>query len=435
MKAVRRKWWFALVGLLWMPSAFAVVTINIRHAYGQQFPIAIVPFKGESALPPADRPGAIVRRDLEGSGWFQIVPVKDYLALPHSAAQVEFNDWRLLKVTALVIGRVQAIGNGEYKVAFRLYAVDKGEQLAGLQYQVQASQLRMVGHTIANAIFKALTGVRGIFTTRIAFVTMYPRGLPGHYLYELKIADAEGHGMHVILRSTHPIMGPNWSPHGRRIAYVSFETGWPAIYVQDVATGARRMVAAFHGLNSAPAFAPDGTHLAMCLSKSGYPEIYVMNLTTGHLRQLTFGPDINTEPHWSPGGNHLVFTSNRSGHPQIYEMNAHGGDKRRLTFDGRYNADASFSPDGKWLTLVSRQNGQYHAALLQLADSTLETLTQTSLDESPTFAPNGQEVLYSTVEGGHRALVTVSVNGRGRRVLGLRGGDISGPAWSPFHHQ
>ncbi len=435
MKVVRRRWWLALVALLFMPSAFAVVTINIRHAYGQQFPIAIVPFKGESALPVTLRPSAIVRRDLKGSGWFNILPVKDYLALPHDAAQVEFNDWRLLKATALVIGHVQAAGNGEYTVAFRLYDVAKGEQLVGLQYQVSGAQLRTVAHTIANAIFKALTGVRGIFTTHIAFVTMYPRGKPGHFLYELKVADAEGHDVRVILRSVQPIMAPNWSPHGHRIAYVSFETGWPAIYVQNVATGQRRMVAAFHGLNSAPAFAPDGTHMAMCLSLSGYPEVYVMNLATGHLRQLTFGPDINTEPHWSPGGNHIVFTSNRSGHPEVYEMNADGSGKNRLTFNGRYNADPSFSSDGKWLTLVSREDGQYHAAVLELADSTLMTLTQTSLDESPTFAPNGQEILYSTVVGGHRVLATVSVNGRGYRILGLRGGDISDPAWSPFHHQ
>lgn len=414
--------------------AFAGVTIHISHGYGQQFPIAIVPFKGESTVAPAVRPSTVIRRDLEGSGWFDCLPVKDFLALPHTAAAVQFHDWRLLKATALVIGHMQNLGNRQTTVDFRLFDVDKGAQLAGFQYTVASRNLRTVGNQIADVIYKALTGERGIFATRIAFVTMYPDGPPGHFLYRLEVADAEGHHVHVILRSRQPIMAPNWSPHGRRLSYVSYETGWPVVYVQNVATGQRYAAAAFHGLNSAPAFSPDGSKLALCLSRSGYPEIYTLNLSTRHLRQLTFGPEINTEPSWSPGGNHIVFTSNRSGGPQIYEMNSDGSGKQRLTFRGRYNADASFSPNGKWLTLVSRQRGQYHAAVLELADSTLEILTTTSLDESPTFAPNGQEILYSTVVGGHRVLATVSLNGQGHRILRLRGGDISGPAWSPFRH-
>lgn len=432
----RRQWW-AVIMAAWLmaPAAWAVVTIHISHGYGQKFPIAIVPFRGESALPPMLRPSAIVRRDLQASGWFQCLPVRDYLALPHHALQVEFNDWRLLKATALLIGHIQNLGNGQLAVSYRLFDVDRGTQLAGFQYEINSSALRAVGHRIADVVYKALTGIRGIFATRIAFVTQYRDGPPGDFLYELKVADAEGHDVHIILRSRQPIMAGNWSPHGRRLAYVSFETGWPAIYIQDVATGQRHMVADFHGLNSAPAFAPDGTHLAMCLSKSGYPEIYVMNLKTHKLRQLTFGPDINTEPSWSPGGHHLVFTSNRSGQPQIYEMNADGSHKKRLTFQGRYNADASFSPNGQWLTLVSRRRGQYHTAVFKLADATLEILTHTALDQSPTFAPNGQDILYSTVVGGHRVLAVVAVNGQGYRVLGIRGGDISDPAWSPFRHQ
>ncbi len=416
------------------PWARAAVRIDINHGYGQKFPVAIVPFKGEQAWPPALRPSVVVRRDLTGSGWFDCLPSRDYLAKPHHAAQVQFNDWRLLKATGLLIGHMQSLSGGRVNVVFRLYGVDKGTQIQGLEYTVSPHALRTVDHKIADAVYRAFTGIRGVFDTRIAYVTMYPRGLPGHFLYKLEVADAEGHDVHVILRSREPIMSPRWSPHGRRLAYVSFETGWPAVYVQNVATGARFQVAAFHGLNSAPAFSPDGTHLALCLSKTGYPEIYVLNLATRRLRQLTFGPDINTEPSWSPGGDHLVFTSNRSGGPQIYEMTAHGHHKHRLTFRGRYNADASFSPNGKWLTLVSRRRGQYHAAVFELADSTLEVLTDTSLDESPTFAPNGQEILYSTVVGGHRVLAWVSLNGQGHRILGLRGGDVTDPAWSPFRH-
>lgn len=424
----------ALVTLLIAPLTAMAVTIHINHGYGQKFPIAIVPFKGQKAWPLALRPTGIVRRDLNGSGWFDCLPSRDYLARPHHAGQVKFNDWRLLKATALLIGHMQALPGGRVNVAFRLYDVNKATQLQGLQYTVRPQQLRLVGNKIADIVYKAVMGARGIFNTQIAFVTMYPDGAPGHFLYKLEVADAEGHGARVILQSREPIMSPRWSPHGRRLTYVSFETGWPAVYVQDVATGQRMRVAAFHGLNSAPAFSPDGTHLALCLSKGGYPEVYVLNLLTRHLRQLTFGPNINTEPSWSPGGGHIVFTSNRSGGPQVYEMTAQGGHKRRLTFQGRYNADPSFSPNGKWLTLVSRRDGQYHAAVFELADSTLEILTATNLDESPTFAPNGQEILYSTVVEGHRVLASVSLNGRGHRILGLRGGDVTDPAWSPFHH-
>ncbi|MHB8252485.1 MAG: Tol-Pal system beta propeller repeat protein TolB [Acidiferrobacter sp.] len=424
----------ALGVILGASQALAAVTIHINHGYGQAFPIAIVPFQGQKAWPATLRPSEIVRRDLAGSGWFDCLPSKDYLVKPHHAAQVQFNDWRLLKAAALVIGHMQRLEDGRVNVAFRLYDVNKGVPIQGLQYTVKPSQLRTVGHKIADAVYQALTGVRGVFHTRIAFVTMYPIGSPGHFLYRLAVADAEGHDVRVILRSREPIMSPRWSPHGKRLTYVSFETGWPAIYVQDVATGQRSRVAAFHGLNGAPSFSPDGTHLALCLSKTGYPEIYVLNLVTHHLRQLTFGPNISTEPSWSPGGGHIVFTSNRSGAPQIYEMTAQGGDKQRLTFRGRYNADPSFSPNGKWLTLVSRSQGQYHASVFELADSTLERLTTTSLDDSPTFAPNGQEILYSTVVGEHRVLASVSLNGRGHRILGLRGGSISGPAWSPFRH-
>lgn len=434
MNRFRIYFWTGLFAALWAPVVMAAVTIHINHGYGQEFPIAIVPFKGQQAWPTTLRPAAIVRRDLTGSGWFNCLASRDFLAKPHHAAQVQFNDWRLLKATALVIGHMQHLPNGLVNVAFRLYDVNKGAQLQGLQYTVKPDQLRTVGHKIADVVYKALTGVRGAFNTRIAFVTMYRQGLPGHFLYRLEVADAEGHDVRVILRSREPIMSPRWSPHGGRLAYVSYETGWPVVYVQNVATGQRTEVAAFHGLNSAPAFSPDGMHLALCLSRSGYPEIYVLNLGSRKLRQLTFGPDINTEPAWSPGGGHIVFTSNRSGGPQVYEMGAHGHHKERLTFQGRYNADASFSPGGKWLTLVSRRQGQYHAAVFELADSTLEILTTTGLDESPTFAPNGQEILYSTVVGGHRVLASVSRNGQGHRILGLRGGDVSDPAWSPFRH-
>ena len=419
---------------LWAQSAGAVLTIEITKGLDHGMPIAIVPFRwnGPGRLP--QDVSAVVQADLVRSGRFNALPEKDFLSMPHADKDVIFKDWRLIKAEALVIGSIQPVAPGKYQVEFRLYDVFKESQLAGYRYVVDASQLRMVAHQISDVIYEKLTGVPGAFNTRIAYIT---RSGENHAIvFRLQVADSDGYNAKTILKSPQPLMTPKWSPDGTRLAYVSFERGHSVIYIQNVLTGVRTRVADFPGINGAPAWSPDGTHLAMSLSKDGNAEIYVMDLRDRSLVRLTHNSAIDTEPCFSPDGRYIVFTSDRSGAPQIFRMDAaNGGDVQRLTFEGDYNAAPSYSPDGKMLTLITESQGQFHAALLHLRDSALQILTNTTLDESPSFAPNGQIILYATIVRGRGVLATVSVDGSVRQLIKSPGGDVREPAWSPFNHQ
>ncbi len=419
---------------LWAQSAGAVLTIEITKGLDHGMPIAIVPFRwnGPGRLP--QDVSAVVQADLVRSGRFNALPEKDFLSMPHADKDVIFKDWRLIKAEALVIGSIQPVAPGKYQVEFRLYDVFKESQLAGYRYVVDASQLRMVAHQISDVIYEKLTGVPGAFNTRIAYIT---RSGENHAIvFRLQVADSDGYNAKTILKSPQPLMTPKWSPDGTRLAYVSFERGHSVIYIQNVLTGVRTRVADFPGINGAPAWSPDGTHLAMSLSKDGNAEIYVMDLRDRSLVRLTHNSAIDTEPCFSPDGRYIVFTSDRSGAPQIFRMDAaNGGDVQRLTFEGDYNAAPSYSPDGKMLTLITESQGQFHAALLHLRDSALQILTNTTLDESPSFAPNGQIILYATIVRGRGVLATVSVDGSVRQIIKSPEGDVREPAWSPFNHQ
>jgi len=343
---------------------------------------------------------------------------------------VIFKDWRIVKAEALVIGSVKPAGSGRWQVDFRLYDIYKETQLAGYSYTVKDDKLRAVAHQISDIIYEKLTGEPGVFSTRIAYVVREQVGKKSRF--KLQIADADGYNPVTILTSPEPLISPAWSPDGTRLAYVSFEQRRPVLYVQNVISGARSRVAQFDGINSAPAWSPDGTRLALTLSRDGNPEIYVLRLSDNQLTRLTRHPAIDTEPAWSPDASEIVFTSDRGGKPQIYRMRSDGSRVERLTFEGEYNARASYSPDGKMLTLLSGGSGRYHAALLHLSASVLQVLTDTPLDESPTFAPNGRMVLYATDRGGRGVLASVSSDGRVRQTLKLQEGDIREPAWSPF---
>ncbi len=422
-----------IIAVFWQTQVIAALTIEITEGVEGALPIAVVPFgwQGTAAAPGQDI-AAIISSDLSRSGRFKTLPVSDMLARPQSDTEVEFRDWKVLGMENLVIGRIQPNGTGGYLVRFQLLDVFKGALLTGFSIPTTAANLRTTAHQIADVIYEKLTGERGAFATRIAYVVS-TAGAGGEKRIALRVAAADGGDPETIVNSRSPLMSPAWSPDGRRLAYVSFDRGKPAIYVQEVFTGKRRQVAAYKGINGAPAWSPDGHKLALTLSKDGNPEIYVLNLNTKRLRRLTNHYAIDTEPSWSPDGRSLVFTSDRGGKPQIYQVSSSGGRSKRVTFEGGYNARASYSPDGKSLTLVTRQGKNFRIGVLELGSGRLQVLSTGHLDESPSFAPNGSMIIYATKTGGKHELAAVSLDGRVRQRLALQGGgDVREPVWSPY---
>lgn len=410
----------------WHLTAAAGLTIEITEGAEGALPIAVVPFGGSS---PEDI-AAIVASDLKRSGRFKPLPASDMLARPHTKADVDFRDWRALKQESLVVGQVAPSGSG-YQVRFELFDVFRGEQLAGYQFNTTARDLRPTAHHIADLIYEALTGERGAFATRIAYITGL-RGSDGKERVALQVSDSDGFNPQTIFSSNEPVLSPAWSPDGRRLAYVSFENRKPAIYVQEVYSGQREKIADFPGINGAPAWSPDGRELAITLSKDGNPDIHVMDVASRSLRAITRHPAIDTEPAWSPDGRSLVFTSDRGGAPQIYRVSASGGEPQRVTFEGKYNARASFSSDGKRLTMVTRDGGEFRIGVLDLATKAFRTVSDGNLDESPSFAPNGSMIIYAARAQGRGVLYAVSADGRTRQRLALDVGDVREPVWSPY---
>ncbi len=423
--------------------AAAVLTIEVTKGVEAAIPIAIVPFglEGVGVSVGADLPGGVIEADLAHSGKFAPLSRGDFLARPHDPQAVQYKNWRLLKAEALVIGRVTDAGNGRLEVRFRLLDVFRERQLAGRKFVVPAARLRKAAHQISDLIYETLIGKPGAFDTRIAYVTVEEASSGKRYL--LKVADSDGHDPKTILESPQPILSPAWSPDGNRLAYVSFEKNRSMIYVQDLWSGERRRVAEYDGINGAPAWSPDGGRLAMTLSMAGNSEIYIYDLKSGNLRRLTRHTAIDTEPAWSPDGGTIVFTSSRSGTPQIYRIPAAGGAAQRLTFKGKYNAGASYSSDGKSMVLITNQGNGFRVGIYSATDRTVNELTRTRQDESPSFAPNDEMIMYATQSGGRNVLAAVSPDGRVHQVLRLQSsagtgagagaGTVREPAWSPFN--
>ncbi|MEE8429038.1 MAG: Tol-Pal system beta propeller repeat protein TolB, partial [Gammaproteobacteria bacterium] len=407
-------------------SVWAALTIEITQGREGALPIAIVPFgwQGAASQAPEDI-AAIVAGDLRRSGSFAPLPERDMFSRPHDGSQVRFQDWRILGVGSLVIGKLQDQGGGNYVARFQLFDVFRAKQIAGYNIPAKREELRRVAHYISDLVYEQLTGQPGAFNTRMAYVTAIRSGTK--FKYELQVADSDGHNPQTVLRSTEPVMSPSWSPDGMQLAYVSFEKKKPEIYIQDVATAQRRRVSSQPGINGAPVWSPDGKRLALTLSRDGNPEIYVLDIRSDKLRRLTNHSAIDTEPVWAPDGRSLVFTSDRGGGPQLYRVSASGGAARRLTFEGNYNAAADFSPDGRKLAMVHTSGGRYQIAVLDLETDLLRILTDGSLDESPSFAPNGSMILYATNDGPRGVLSAVSVDGRFRQRLLLRKGDVREP--------
>mgnify|MGYP001813750867 FL=1 len=422
----------SLVFVLLLQSglAHAGLTIEITQGVEGAVPIAIVPFGWSGAGAAPENLAAIISSDLSRSGRFDPLPDRDLVAHPTDAAMVKFQNWRMLSVDNLVIGQVSQTSTGQYSVRFELFDVYRGKQIIGYSFPAGSQDLRRVAHHISDLIYEKLTGEKGAFNTQIAYVTTTGSGKGK--TYTLLVADSDGYSPQTILRSTQPLMSPAWSADGRQIAYVTFENKAAEIYLQDVASGSRRKVASFPGVNGAPSWSPDGRRLALTLSQDGNPEIYIMEVASRALKRLTTNPAIDTEPAWAPDGKSLVFTSDRGGSPQLYRIASWGGQPQRLTFEGKYNAGADISPDGSKIAMVHGNNGSYRIAVLDLKSGVTRVLTDGRLDESPSFAPNGSMIIYATDAGNRGVMAAVSVDGRFRQRLSIQAGDVREPVWSPF---
>jgi TolB protein len=413
-----------LAALLAAQCALAQLTIDITTSGGRQIPIAVMPMAGESAQPQSV--SQVVAADLSRTGLFKLVNTAGITPLPTEPSEVNFADWGQRQAEALVIGKIEAQGEGRVEVRFRLFDVQKQSQLASYSYVVAPAQLRATAHRIADLIYERLTGDKGVFSTKITYVVKRTGR------YELQVADADGFNPQSVLASNEPIMSPAWSPDGSRLAYVSFDQKKPIVVVQNLAQGTTRVVANFRGNNSAPAWSPDGRHLAVALSKDGLTQIYRIAATGGDAERLTESSGIDTQPAFSPDGQWIAFTSDRGGSPQIYRMPAAGGPAQRLTFEGTYNVGPRFSPDGRHVAFVQRDAGRFRIATLELATGQVTTLTEGGLDDSPTFAPNGKMILYEAQSGGRGQLAAVSGDGRVRQRLTSAAGDVQDPAWGPM---
>ncbi len=416
--------WLLAACLFVAHGAWAQLTVEITGAGANRIPVAIANFAGEGLLPQALT--GIVRADLERSGLFKLVDPGPAQVAENAA--VDLTQWKERGADALALASIVPAPGGRYEIRMRLYDIARQGKPDGMIFVFASATMRETGHRIADFIYEKLTGEKGVFSTRIAYVSKSAGR------YELKVDDADGQNPRIALRSTEPIISPAWSPDGTRLAYVSFQAKKPIIYVHSLATGVQTVVANFKGSNSAPAWAPDGKRLAVVLTKDGSSQLYTINVDGSGLTRVASSSAIDTEPQFSPDGAHIYFTSDRGGSPQIYRVPSGGGNAERVTFEGGYNVTPRLSPDGKTLAYVTRNGGRFQIAVMDLATRQTQILTESSRDESPSFAPNGRMILYASEIGGRGVLSAVSADGRVKQKLsGSAGGDVREPAWGPFN--
>ncbi|MFN3629447.1 MAG: Tol-Pal system beta propeller repeat protein TolB [Casimicrobiaceae bacterium] len=402
--------------------ARAQLTIDIVGIGAQQIPVIVTPFAG----PEREARGVsdVISANLSRSGVIRIVGAEGLAR----GADVTPPQWPLYSARgaeATVVGSVTALPDGRFQVAFRLLDVPKRAQSVGLQFTVAARDLRATAHHISDVIYEKLTGDKGVFSTRIAYVAK------SGGRYQLIVADSDGMNATPVLTSAEPIISPVWSPRGTHLAYVSFENRKPSIYVQDVTTGQRRLLVTAPGNQSAPAFSPDGRRIVYASSQAGGTQLFIADVEGGGSRRLTRSGAIDTAPHWG-ADNRIYFMSDRGGSPQIYRISPEGGPAERLTFEGSYNANPRVAPDGKSMVFVRREGNRDTLALLDFASRQVQSLTQGPVDESPSFAPNGRMIVYASVHAGRGVLAAVSADGRVKQRLGTAGADVREPAWGPL---
>lgn len=410
-------------------SALAELSIEITSGVDNPTSIAVSPImmKGEAL---AEDISAIVGADLERSGLFAAMPRANMLSNPRALSEMYYRDWRIVGMQYVVVGNVVRQSDGRLSATFSLVEVAGERALFTHVVKGRDSELRDIAHYISDKVFYTITGIKGAFSTRLAYVTAINEG--GRQVFRLMVSDADGARERLMLKSKEPIMSPAWSPDAKELVYVSFETGRPAIFRQRLDNAKREQLTNFKGLNGAPAWSPDGKSLALVLSKDGNPEIYLYRFATKAFTRLTRHFSIDTEPNWMSDGKSLIFTSDRGGSPQVYKLNTVSRKVERLTFNGSYNARPRLAADDRTLVMVHRSQGVFHIATQDLVTGDLRILTQTRLDESPTVAPNGAMLMYATKRGNKGVLAAVSIDAGSRFLLPSRRGDVREPAWSPF---
>ena len=423
----------ALLGLVMLVgSVQAADPLVISQGADRATPIAVVPFgwQGGSVLP--EDMSQIIGNDLRNSGYFEPIPRQNMISLPTQASEVIYRDWKALGAQYVLVGNIVPNG-GRLQIQYALFNVSTEQQVMTGNVGGGTYQLRDMAHHIADQSFEKLTGVKGAFSTRLLYVTAERMGT-NNTRYTLQRSDYDGARAVTLLQSREPILSPSFAPDGRRIAYVSFEQRRPRIFVQHIDTGRREQITNFEGLNGAPAWSPDGNRLAFVLSRDGNPEIYVMDMGSRQMRRITNHYAIDTEPFWGKDGQTLYFTSDRAGRPQIYKTNINSGAVERVTFVGNYNANPKLSADEKTLVMIHRQDGftVFKVAAQDLETNRLRILSDTSLDESPTVAPNGTMLIYATRHQGRGVLMLASTNGRVRLPLPTAQGEVREPSWSPY---